>query len=61
MHLKLEAQILTPLIRTKVLDFPIELIFNLILKFLELFKISDICFIKWIYPYLLKSSVKVIK
>jgi hypothetical protein len=38
MCLKLETQILTPLIRTKVLDFPIELIFNLILKFLELSK-----------------------
>jgi hypothetical protein len=38
MHLKLEAQILAPSIRMKVLDFPIKLIFDLILKFLELFK-----------------------
>jgi hypothetical protein len=38
MCLKLETQILAPSIRTKVLDFPIELIFDLILKFLELFK-----------------------
>jgi hypothetical protein len=38
MHLELEAQRLAPSIRTKVLDFPIKLIFDLILKFLELFK-----------------------
>jgi hypothetical protein len=38
MCLKLETQILAPLVRTKLLDLSIELIFDLFLKLLELLK-----------------------
>jgi hypothetical protein len=61
MHLKLIAQIHTPSIRMKVLDFLIELIFDLTLEFLELFKGFRVMLHQIDIPNLPKFLVKVTK